>query len=171
MTRSSISGLWWRIFLSVLGLRIWARWSRGMLCLWMMCAQKQMCVSLSVSRLRARNPRKHKPHGSRFVCSLTRLNHWRETREWYIYECDTIIIRTSPDSNEYSSSWVEYEKFYDELSSVVLMFLIFYSESNLIFPTSLTLNIDKIPRNLSGPPLRAEIHAYLATNLNKRETV
>ncbi len=44
-------------------------------------------------------------------------------------------------------------------------------EYNLFSQTSLTLNIDKIPRSLCGPHLHAQIHAYLATNLNKWETV
>jgi hypothetical protein len=38
--------------------------------------------------------------------------------------------------------------------------------STIYFP-SLTLNIDEIPRNLCGPHLHTQIHAYIATNLNK----
>ena len=94
--------------------------------------------------------------------------------------------RTFPDYNEYLSTWVEYKNF--------LWWVEFeyndswYSNStherghsthetwvkleyNLFFQTSLTLNIDKIPRNLCGPHLHTQIHAYLATNLNKWETV
>ena len=39
--------------------------------------------------------------------------------------------------------------------------------STIYFPTSLTLNIDKIPRKLCGPHLHTQIHACLATNLKK----
>ena len=94
--------------------------------------------------------------------------------------------RTSPDYNDYLSTWVEYKNF--------LWWVEFeyndswYSNStherghsthetwvkleyNLFFQTSLTLNIDKVPRNLWGPHLYTPIHTYVATNLNKWETV
>ena len=60
-------------------------------------------------------------------------------------------------------------------NGVVLMFLSFYSWVQLIFPTSLTLNIfptsltlniNKITRNLSCPLLCTQIHAYLASSAN-----
>ena len=41
---------------------------------------------------------------------------------------------------------------------------------NLFFQTSLTLNIDKIPRHFCGPHFHTQIHAYLALNLNKWES-
>ena len=91
-----------------------------------------------------------------------------------------------PDSNEYLSSWVEYKNFVivngtwtGPVSNTVPIsgiprniwryspVLSFYS--NLFFPTS--LNIDKIPRNLSGSHLDTQIHTYLGTNLDKWETV
>jgi hypothetical protein len=94
--------------------------------------------------------------------------------------------RIFPDYNEYLSTWVEYNNF--------LWWVEFeYNDSwcsnsthergqsthetwvkleyNLFFQSSLTLNIDKIPRNLCGPDLHTQIHACLATNLNKWETV
>jgi hypothetical protein len=94
--------------------------------------------------------------------------------------------KTFPDYNEYLSTCVEYNNF--------LWWVEFeyndswYSNStqerghsthetwvklvyNVFFQTSLTLNIDKIHRNLCGPDLHTQIHAYLATDLNKWETV
>ena len=50
------------------------------------------------------------------------------------------------------------------LSQVKLMY-------NLFFQTSLTLNIDEIPTHLCVPHLDTQIHTYLGTTLNKRQTV
>jgi hypothetical protein len=45
------------------------------------------------------------------------------------------------------------------------------NEYDLCLPNSLTLNIDKIPRNLYGPHWHIQIPTYLVSNLNKYETV
>ena len=46
------------------------------------------------------------------------------------------------------------------------VFEILLMNPNLFVPTSLTLNIDKITRNLNGPHLHTQIRAYLATSVN-----
>jgi hypothetical protein len=54
---------------------------------------------------------------------------------------------------------------------IVLMKLESKTWVHFIFQTTRALNIDKMPKNLCGPHLHTQIHAYLATNINKKETV